>query len=694
MSAQISSCFLRQVEYLPSKRSVRIISPSWATGRPVLSNHMNVTIRRSSPHDLHFIEQLENSCFPKFQQSSRRSLRLSLTSSFQQVYICEAKSKEGPLPVGAMVLNVYHRTLRIYSMGVLPDYQGHGIGRQLLAYAKRIATEEGFEKLSLEAYKDDQRLIQWYQANGYSVTAELANYYGPGLPALRMVMFPGEAKERNAICNLIVVDNPKEWKLEVEGLRVISGKSYLFEPEFQKMKRARIFNLSDSMRYQSLGYYVSLLASARDHSAIPNVTTIRDFRNVSIIRTVAQDIDELLQKTLEKHEVTQLGLNIYFGQTIEKKYRQLAQALYGLFETPLMYVQFNKTDRWSIQRVSPLSIDKLGGDDFEDIQRFAREYFTRKRFKRHRFLTYKYDLAILVNPDEKNPPSNQEALQKFREAAKDVGFYAELITKDDYDRISEFDALFIRETTSVNNYTYHFSRTAYAEGLVVIDDPWSILRCSNKIFLDERMRQNRIPVPRTWILSRDTVKKKGLMEGIVYPLVLKQPDGAFSLGVTKVKDQVEMEASLDQLYRKSDLVIAQEFLPSEFDWRIGILDEKPLYACKYFMARNHWQIVDWQSGAHGHCGEHECVAVGDVPDPIIKNAVKAADLMGDGFYGVDLKLIDGKAYVIEVNDNPSIDAGVEDEVLGDTLYLKIMESIFSRIEMARNMARFVSVDSI
>lgn len=653
---------------------------------------MNIHIRRSDASDLACLEKVERTCFHESQQSSRRSLRLSLSSPFREVLIAEVRDGRKITPVGAMILNLHPHTLRIYSIGVLPEFQGHGIGCEMMAHVKSIALEKGFEKMSLEAAKDDKRLIGWYEKADFCVTEDLKNYYGDGLDAVRMVCSVADPKERNALTSLIVVDDPKKWKLEVEGLRVISTKSYLFEPEFQRMNNARIFNLSDSLRYQSIGYYVSLLASARDHRAIPNVTTLRDFRNLAIIRTVAQDVDELIQKTLEKHEVSQVGFNIYFGQTIDKRYRQLAQSLYGLFETPLMYVRFNKLDRWAIQKVRPLSLSKLDGGDFEDIQRYAREYFTRKRFKRHRFTSYKYDLAILVNPEEANPPSNAGALELFREAAKDIGFYAEMITKDDYDRLSEFDALFIRETTSVNNYTYHFSRTAYAEGLVVIDDPWSILRCSNKIFLDERMRQNRIQTPRTWIVTRDTMKKRGIAD-LTYPLVLKQPDGAFSIGVTKVHSAEEMQESMDGLFKTSDLVIAQEFLPSEFDWRIGVLEEKPLYVCKYFMARDHWQIVNHGGEKSERWGDSACVPLDETPEAVLKTAVRAAGLMGDGLYGVDLKFVNGKAYVIEVNDNPSIDAGVEDELLHGELYQKIMLSIYNRIEMSRNMARFVSVET-
>ena len=57
-----------------------------------------------------------------------------------------------------------------------------------------------------------------------------------------------------------------------------------------------------------------------------------------------------------------------------------------------------------------------------------------------------------------------------------------------------------------------------------------------------------------------------------------------------------------------------------------------------------------------------------------------------------LKELDGKVYLIEVNDNPNIDYKIEDKVLKNKLYEKVMESIYNRIEMSRNIARFTSVE--
>ena len=116
----------------------------------------------------------------------------------------------------------------------------------------------------------------------------------------------------------------------------------------------------------------------------------------------------------------------------------------------------------------------------------------------------------------------------------------------------------------------------------------------------------------------------------------------------------------------------------------------PLYACKYYMAKGHWQIYNWTSENTENWGESETLPVEEVPEIVIKTAVKAASLIGDGLYGVDLKMIGDQVYVIEINDNPNIDEGIEDLVLKDELYNKIVKSIFNRIEINRNIAQFVT----
>ena len=68
----------------------------------------------------------------------------------------------------------------------------------------------------------------------------------------------------------------------------------------------------------------------------------------------------------------------------------------------------------------------------------ALDQFSRKVWRQpKREKAARYDLAILVNPDEKLPPSNPGAIKKFIKAVKTRGIDIELITPSDYIRLAE-----------------------------------------------------------------------------------------------------------------------------------------------------------------------------------------------------------------------------------------------------------------
>ena len=182
------------------------------------------------------------------------------------------------------------------------------------------------------------------------------------------------------------------------------------------------------------------------------------------------------------------------------------------------------------------------------------------------------------------------------------------------------------------------------------------------------------------MVHRDNVDQIVPLLGL--PCILKQPDGAFSLGVTKIESAEALASCLETLFAQSDLVIAQEWLPTQFDWRVGVLDRRPLFVCKYFMARGHWQVVKRESGRKLE-GSTAAMSVGEAPEAVVRTAVRAANLIGDGLYGVDLKQNGQQCYVMEVNDNPNIDAGNEDGILKDAIYREVMGVILRRIHERR-----------
>jgi len=481
--------------------------------------------------------------------------------------------------------------------------------------------------------------------------------------------------------HLFIVNNRSNWNLEIPGVEVVEARSYLTDDVYSSIRNAKVYNLCKSYRYQSAGYYVSLLASARGHKPVPNVLTIQDLKSQSIVKIVTDDLDQLIQSGLKPIQADSFTLSIYFGKNLAKKYERLASRLFALFQAPMLRATFiRKKKEWLLKSIDTIALSEVPEEHKEFLTDAAKEYFRKRPVVASRKET-RFDLAILVNPEEKNPPSDEKALQRFERAAGDLDFYVERITKNDQARINEFDALFIRETTSVNHHTYRISRKAAAEGLIVIDDPESILRCTNKVFLAELLARNKIPSPKTVIINTENRHIAETQLG--FPSIIKQPDSSFSLGVVKADNKREFRQLTDELFEKSDLLVVQQFLPTSFDWRVGIFNGKTLYACKYYMARKHWQIYDRKSTGKTITGRADTLLIKDAPAHVIDTALKAAGLFGSGLYGVDVKDIDDVAYVIEVNDNPSIDSGIEDEKLKDELYRMILSEILSRIEQKK-----------
>lgn len=104
------------------------------------------------------------------------------------------------------------------------------------------------------------------------------------------------------------------------------------------------------------------------------------------------------------------------------------------------------------------------------------------------------------------------------------------------------------------------------------------------------------------------------------------------------------------------------------------------------MSKGHWQIVNHKAKGSEVIGECRTVAIEDAPREVVELAVKTANLIGCGLYGVDLKQVSGSVRVIEVNDNPNLDAGIEDAHLGDELYRLVLEDFVRRLELKRRGA--------
>lgn len=481
---------------------------------------------------------------------------------------------------------------------------------------------------------------------------------------------------------VILVDQPKDFPNAETPHKVITTTEYLARPKLFDIGRPKLVNLSRSYAYQSKGYYASLLAEARGHRVVPTVETMLELREAKLYEHALPELEDELNRCARKADFQPEGevkLLVCFGIAREQQFDSFGRLLFDWFRCPALEVTISPGAWLSIDRIRPRNLNRLANGE-ASFFREALHQHTRREWRDPKARTLaKYDLAVLHDPNEKMPPSSVGSIKHFARIAEKLSVDVEPITRRQLAELAEYDGLFIRETTSIDNHTYRFARRAWQEGMPVIDDPMSMIRCTNKVFLMELLGSNQVPMPQTVMLVENSDLTKA-MDELGLPLVVKIPDGSFSRGVHKVSTREEFKRIADELFEETDLLLAQRFLPTEFDWRVGVLAGEPLFVCQYRMARGHWQIVKHRPDGSAREGGFKTFELDKAPPAVIDVAVRAAKPIGDGFYGVDLKQTDAGFVVMEVNDNPNLEHGVEDAVSKDDVWIKLLKWFIERFE--------------
>lgn len=487
---------------------------------------------------------------------------------------------------------------------------------------------------------------------------------------------------------VFILDDEADFPFPGPERETMSARAYLMRDK-PLPKRKRAINLCGDYSYLGLGYYCALTAEARGDRMLPSPEAMLWVGWKRIYRRALGDLERLLTRAMRRPGARAEGtpITVCFGVVHETRFRALGRAVFDAFRCPILRVFFEraKTERGAvIHRIRDIRVPNwktLQGEDRALFERGLDAFTRRSRPTPALARGPRYALAVLVNPKEAIAPSNPLALERLARAGAGLGVKVDLIGPRDLPRLAEFDALFIRETTALDHHTYRFAKRAEAERMACIDDARSILRCTNKVFLAEMFRANAIASPKTAILDRATLDRA--VRDAVFPVVLKVPDSAFSLGVKRADTPEAMTAIARDMLKGSDLILAQEYLRTEYDWRIGVLNGAPLFASKYFMARGHWQIINHAARGGKDEGRFETLALDQVPDAVLAAALKACRPIGDGLYGVDIKQVGDGALVIEVNDNPNLDAGIEDKVAKDALWRTLIQDFIRRIEAGR-----------
>jgi len=284
-------------------------------------------------------------------------------------------------------------------------------------------------------------------------------------------------------------------------------------------------------------------------------------------------------------------------------------------------------------------------------------------------------IACFVEKYNFSDPTEEAALQNFKLAAEKAGQEFSFLLREDISEIPRYNAVFIRATTDPLYTSYIVSKTAWTLGLKVIDDPESIQICANKIHQYALLEKFGVPHIPTVFLNRDELHHKNIVDifdTLGKPVVIKAPYTSFSRYVEKAACETSFRDVAKRFFKKSDVLAMQKFMPTAFDWRVGVLNDEVLYVCKYMIPKGRWKHGAKLRGKPSFIwGRTVSMKKQNAPMRLKDVALKACRVVGKGLYGVDIKEVDGDYVVVEVNDNPSIYAGYED-LRDKDLYEKVI----------------------
>lgn len=285
-------------------------------------------------------------------------------------------------------------------------------------------------------------------------------------------------------------------------------------------------------------------------------------------------------------------------------------------------------------------------------------------------------IACFVERYNFTDPREEKALDNFKHAAEVSGHEFNFLFRENISEIPKYHAIFIRATTDPLYTAYVVSRTASELGLKVVDDPESIKICGNKIHQYDLFKRYNIPhIPTIFINKEDLHHKRllSIFQTLGKPVVIKAPYTSFSRYVEKAACETSFRDVTKRFFRKSDILAVQQFMPTAFDWRVGVLNGEVLYVCKYMIPKGKWKHGAKRRGKPTFVwGRTVSLKRENAPPALKELALRACEVIGHGLYGVDIKEANGKYVVVEVNDNPSIYAGYED-LRNKDLYGKIIK---------------------
>ena len=239
----------------------------------------------------------------------------------------------------------------------------------------------------------------------------------------------------------VIVEEPGDWPCHADYL--LTARTYLQHGLPTTGGRPRIINLCRSLEHLGAGYYCSLLAQARGHHCLPGLQAISRLQP----QQPPAKLWRKLQGWLAQQSEDRIRVRAIFGQCEQSELAGLARYYYGLSQLPLQELTLKRGRHgWSVRQQESLSPLALSPSEKALMVQHAQALVGTGDEEQ---TAPRYQLAILVDPNDGRASSDALALERFIKAAAAQGIQAEILPPSAIERLPEFDTLWLRAETAV-----------------------------------------------------------------------------------------------------------------------------------------------------------------------------------------------------------------------------------------------------
>ncbi len=179
----------------------------------------------------------------------------------------------------------------------------------------------------------------------------------------------------------------------------------------------------------------------------------------------------------------------------------------------------------------------------------------------------------------------------------------------------------------------------------------AMLTCSNKLTSALLFEKFNIPTPRTaFITNEKNIDDAVKLIGNKFPVIIKTLTGTQGIGVIKSESYESLVSTIQALWKHDAELLIQEYMPSKFDVRTFVVDNKIFASTK----RTH-SGYDFRSNTH-RGAEAAPYKLNDEERELVLRASRASKAY---MVGVDHIIFNNKPYILEVNGSPGSGADYE-----------------------------------